>query len=144
MNLKMKRLLATALLTIILLPVPMSAQEYTGSPVEISKEKVKVDGKVCFSHIVLEKQTLYSISKAYGVTVDDIYRFNPSLHETGLKKNSIIIIPSQEALSEDQPKSRQKDASSVLETAHARSEDKGQDKTSPEQDKKEGRLTGAL
>ena len=56
----MKRLLATVLLTIILLPVQMSAQEYTGSPVEISKEKVKVDGKVCFSHIVLEKQTLYS------------------------------------------------------------------------------------
>lgn len=137
MNLKMKRLLATVLLTIILLPVQMSAQEYTGSPVEISKEKVKVDGKVCFSHIVLEKQTLYSISKAYGVTVDDIYRFNPSLHETGLKKNSIIIIPSQEALSEDQPRSRQKDAAPETEAAQSREEDKGKARTSTEEDKKE-------
>lgn len=70
-----------------------AAQEYAGTPVEISKEKVRIDGKLCYSHIVLEKQTLYSISKAYGVSVDDIYRFNPSLKENGLKKNSIIIIP---------------------------------------------------
>ena len=78
------------------------AQEYVGTPVEISKEKVKIDGKLCYSHIVLERQTLYSISKAYGVSIDDIYRFNPSIKDTGLKKNSIIIIPSQSALKADQ------------------------------------------
>lgn len=74
------------------------AQEYTNTPVEVSKEKVRIDGKVCYSHIVLERQTLYSISKAYGVSIDDIYRFNPSVKENGLKKNSIIIIPSADAL----------------------------------------------
>ena len=74
------------------------AQEYTNTPVEVSKEKVRIDGKVCYSHIVLERQTLYSISKAYGVSIDDIYRFNPSVKENGLKKNSIIIIPSAAAL----------------------------------------------
>ena len=71
----------------------MEAQEYESTPVTISKEKVKIDGQVCYSHIVLEKQTLYSISKAYGVSVDDIYRYNPSVKENGLKKNSIILIP---------------------------------------------------
>ena len=50
-----------------------------------------------FINIVKEKQTLFSIAKAYNVTVDDIYSFNPSLKETGLKKNSIILIPEQEA-----------------------------------------------
>lgn len=79
-------------------PQYISAQEYISTPVTISKEKVRVDGKICYSHIVKEKQTLFSIAKAYEVTVDDIYAFNPSLKDTGLKKNSIILIPSAEAL----------------------------------------------
>ena len=100
----MKRHLAIAIIFAALLPTFSSAQEYVNTPVEISKEKVKVDGKICYSHIVLEKQTLYSICKAYGVSIDDIYRFNPTVKETGLKKNSIIIIPSAEALTASDPK----------------------------------------
>ena len=79
-------------------PAMVNAQEYSSTPVTVSKEKVKIGGKICYSHIVLEKQTLYSISKAYSVSIEDIYKFNPTLKETGLKKNSIILIPSQEAL----------------------------------------------
>jgi LysM repeat protein/ABC-type branched-subunit amino acid transport system substrate-binding protein len=78
-------------------PAMLSAQDYNNTPVAVSKEKVKVGGKVCYSHIVLEKQTLYSISKAYNVSIEEIYQFNPNLKETGLKKNSIILIPSPEA-----------------------------------------------
>lgn len=100
----MKRHFAIAIIIASLLPALSAAQEYVSTPVEISKEKVKVDGKVCYSHIVLERQTLYSISKAYEVSIEDIYRFNPSLQEVGLKKNSIIIIPSAEALSEPESK----------------------------------------
>lgn len=82
--------LAAALLSA---PLHISAQEYIGTPVTVSKEKVRVNGKICYSHIVLEKQTLFSIAKAYGVSVDDINRMNPALKDTGLKKNSIILIP---------------------------------------------------
>lgn len=64
----------------------VQAQEYTNTPVTISKEKVRVNGKLCWSHIVLERQTLYSISKAYNVSIDDIIRFNPSIKENGLKR----------------------------------------------------------
>ncbi|MGM9736751.1 MAG: LysM peptidoglycan-binding domain-containing protein [Candidatus Cryptobacteroides sp.] len=74
-------------------PAISYSQEYVGTPVSISKEKVKVDGKIFYSHIVMEKQTLYSISKAYGVEVEDLYRHNPSLKENGLKKNAILLIP---------------------------------------------------
>lgn len=81
-------------------PAAISAQDYVSAPVTVSKDKVRVNGKICWSHIVREKQTLFSIAKAYEVTVDDIYAFNPTLKETGLKKNSIIIIPSKEALQE--------------------------------------------
>ena len=95
-----------ALSAILMLAAPamLSAQEYANTPVTVSKEKVKIGGKVCYSHIVLEKQTLYSISKAYNVAIEDIYRFNPTLEETGLKKNSIILIPSADALKDDAKK----------------------------------------
>ncbi len=69
------------------------AQDYANTPVEISKEKVRIGGQICYSHVVLEKQTLFSICKAYNVTAEDIYRYNPSVKEHGLKKNSILIIP---------------------------------------------------
>lgn len=79
------------------MPSLMYAQGgYDNTPVEVSKEKVRIDGQICYSHIVLEKQTLYSISKAYGVSIEDIYRLNPSVKESGLKKNSIILIPAIE------------------------------------------------
>lgn len=74
----------------------INAQEYESAPVTVSKEKVKIDGQVCYSHIVLEKQTLFSISKAYNVSIEDIYRFNPTLKENGLKKNTILLIPAVE------------------------------------------------
>lgn len=79
------------------------AQEYVAPPVSISKDKVKIDGKVFYSHIVLEKQTLFSISKAYNVSIEEIYRYNPSVKENGLKKNAIINIPVTEERLEEQP-----------------------------------------
>ena len=71
----------------------LNAQDYEPVPVTISKEKVRVDGNVYFSHIVMERQTLYSISKAYNVTIEQIYEANPSVRQEGLKKNAIILIP---------------------------------------------------
>jgi murein DD-endopeptidase MepM/ murein hydrolase activator NlpD len=73
----------------------------------VSTNKLKVDGKLCYSHIVLERQTLYSICKAYNVTAEDLYKYNPGLKENGLKKNGILIIPavSTEASAvQEQPK----------------------------------------
>ncbi|MBR5299724.1 MAG: LysM peptidoglycan-binding domain-containing protein [Bacteroidales bacterium] len=94
-NIAMKtfsRLLLAFILTAII-PTASSAQEYESTPVAISKDKVRVDGTICYSHIVLERQTLFSISKAYNVSIEDIYKYNPSVKEEGLKKNSILIIP---------------------------------------------------
>ena len=73
--------------------VSAPAQEYVPTPVTVTKEKVRQNGKLYYSHVVLEKQTLFSISKAYQVSVEDIYAANPSLHETGLRKNAILLIP---------------------------------------------------
>ena len=88
-----------------------AAQEYVAPPVEVSDQKVKRDGKVYYSHVVQEKQTLYSISKAYNVTQDDIYTANPGLKEAGLKKNAIIMIPMAAEVKEEAPaKAKEEDA----------------------------------
>ena len=89
-----KKLIIAALLACTV-PATGNAQEYISTPVTVSKEKVRVNGDICYSHVVKEKQTLFSIAKAYEVTVDDIYAYNPTLKESGLKKNSIILIPAK-------------------------------------------------
>ena len=104
----MKRLLTTllaAFLTAAIGTAVASAQEYVPTPVTVSKEKVKLNGKTYLSHVVLERQTLYGISKAYGVSEEDLYRANPSLRETGLQKNAILLIPVADnaADSKDEP-----------------------------------------
>ena len=85
----------------------IAAQEYVPTPVTISTNKVKVDGKLCYSHIVLERQTVYSICKAYNVTAEELYKYNPGLEENGLKKNSIIIIPASEVVLEKEEAPKQ-------------------------------------
>lgn len=94
----------------------LNAQEYDNTPVSISKEKVKISGKVCYSHVVLEKQTLYSISKAYNVSIEDIYKLNPTLQEQGLKKNSIILIPVAEPVKEEVKAAEETEAKEAKET----------------------------
>jgi LysM repeat protein/ABC-type branched-subunit amino acid transport system substrate-binding protein len=49
-----------------------------------------------FYYTVKEKDTLYSISKLYGVNVSDIIDANPELKE-GLKKGQVIKIPKMKA-----------------------------------------------
>ncbi|MCC9043728.1 LysM peptidoglycan-binding domain-containing protein [Myroides sp. M-43] len=43
-------------------------------------------------HMVQPKETLYSISKKYGVTVDNLHAWNPTLKTTGLLADSEIIV----------------------------------------------------
>ena len=60
--------------------------EYKATPVTVSKDKVRNNGKLYYSHVVLAKQTLFSISKAYNVTIDEIVAANPEL---ALKENGL-------------------------------------------------------
>ncbi len=72
-----------------------AGQEYTSPKVEVSTEKVRFNGKLFYSHVVQERQTLYSICKAYNVTLQEIYDSNPNLNlaTEGLKKDQILLIP---------------------------------------------------
>ncbi|MFL5728883.1 MAG: LysM peptidoglycan-binding domain-containing protein [Cytophagaceae bacterium] len=54
----------------------------------------KKDGKLFILHKVDPKETLFSISKKYGATVDDIKKYNPTA-AAGLKIGQIVKVPSK-------------------------------------------------
>jgi cell wall-associated NlpC family hydrolase len=47
-------------------------------------------------HEVQAKETLFGIAKQYGITVNDLYKANPKLDASGLKKGQKITIPQTE------------------------------------------------
>jgi LysM repeat protein len=61
-------------------------------PVETSSEQVRIGGQLYYIHLVLKKQTLYSISRHYGVSLDELKKHNPQLAE-GLKEGDRLKIP---------------------------------------------------
>ncbi|MFO7369967.1 MAG: LysM peptidoglycan-binding domain-containing protein [Bacteroidales bacterium] len=64
-------------------------------PAEVvrSQEKTIVNGKVFYIHTVQKNQTLYSISKAYGVTQEEIKSANPQVDVINLTEGIAIRIP---------------------------------------------------
>ena len=69
------------------------AQDYKPVPVTISRSQVSMNGKTYYAHIVLERQTIYGITKAYGVTEEDLYAANPMLAQEGLKAGTVLYVP---------------------------------------------------
>ena len=92
-----KRLFAIILFAFSLAAFQAAAQQYEAPEVKISQDKVRVNGKSFYAHVVTEKQTLYSISKAYNVSLQDIYDSNRNLdlENAGLKVGQVIFIPTQ-------------------------------------------------
>jgi len=78
------------LLLAVLFPLMLHAQ--VPVPVEISKQKIASEGRVWYIHEVVKGQTLYSISKAYNVTVDQISREN-AIEANGIREGQILRIP---------------------------------------------------
>lgn len=94
----MKKLLILILTASCLCPLPLGAQVYKSTPVTISQEKVSKDGKVYYAHTVLDHQTLFSISRAYGVSYQDILDANPDqdLTRGQIQIGQILMIPQKE------------------------------------------------
>ena len=103
----------------------LSAQEYNSTQVSISKDKVRANGNIYYAHSVLERQTLYSISKAYGVSVEEIYAANPGLEQTGLQKGSVILIPTVSASQAEEEAKEESGMVSADEVARQESSRKG-------------------
>lgn len=65
--------------------------------IKISKEKMVSSGKTYFLHEVQKGQTLYSIAKAYQVTILDIDREN-SIPAGGIQTGQVLRIPASSSM----------------------------------------------
>ena len=70
-----------------------------------------------YYHKVLPKQTLYSLSKQYGVRQDDIIRYNPQA-ATGLRAGEVLRIPKPEDIYQDRKAAKQQEDLSVKYLIH--------------------------
>ena len=93
MHMMKHRFLALLFLLLAGTAQDLFAQDYPPVPVTISRSQVSMNGKTYYVHIVLERQTIYGITKAYGVTEQDLYAANPILAQEGLKAGTVIYIP---------------------------------------------------
>lgn len=84
-----------AVIMLLCMAVPAFGQQYQVPEITVSKDKVRVDGKSYYAHVVTAKQTLYSIAKVYGVSLQDIYDANRNLEleSKGLKAGQVLLIP---------------------------------------------------
>lgn len=65
-------------------------------PVQVSQSIETREGRAFYLHTVEAQQTLFSIAKAYGVTVETILLNNPDARR-GLRVNQVIRIPASNA-----------------------------------------------
>jgi LysM repeat protein len=93
-----KRNLSVLLLIVALIvPTVLSGQV----PVDVSNQKIISGGKTYYMHLVLKDQTLYSISKAYQVSIDAITRENV-IPPNGIQTDQILKIPESAAMAREQ------------------------------------------
>ncbi|WP_046757474.1 LysM peptidoglycan-binding domain-containing protein [Kordia jejudonensis] len=84
---------------------------------------VAKDVEVTFTnHKVRRKETLYSISKKYGVSIDDIKKYNEKVAKEGLQKGDRIAIPkfkqkSEVVVSNEEPTKNDEEEKNEEETA---------------------------
>jgi len=76
--------------------VTAQEQPYT---VHRSEDKIILEGKVYYIHIVKEKETLFGISRAYNVSQKGIAAENPDIF-AGLQVGMVLKIPSEPVLDE--------------------------------------------
>jgi len=90
----MKKIMSHCLLILgFLIPVIAVSQVNNDQLKQIRSEvRQKIDGKEYYIHIVKKGQTLYMISKAYGVDVNEVIKENPEVKQ-GIKVDLKLRIP---------------------------------------------------
>ncbi|HRU57162.1 MAG TPA: LysM peptidoglycan-binding domain-containing protein [Bacteroidales bacterium] len=103
-ELKITSLFVSVFVFLLVNGITVSAQVV----VEKSKEKVIISGNQYYIHIVKKGETAFSIAKAYGITVDELVKNNPSA-ATVLKEGQALRIPVVETISDEQKKTEVKE-----------------------------------
>ncbi|MBR0109555.1 MAG: LysM peptidoglycan-binding domain-containing protein, partial [Bacteroidales bacterium] len=88
-------LIVSALLSLGFGAVAQEAEKYVPTPVTVSSDMVRVGNHLFYAHVVLARQTLYSIGKAYGVSSLDIIDSNPKLdlRNRPIHPGDVLLIP---------------------------------------------------
>lgn len=60
-------------------------------------ERPEAQTATATSHLVKKGETIYGISRQYGITVDQLIAANPQLGTSGLKSGTVIAIPDKDA-----------------------------------------------
>ncbi|MDX9846725.1 MAG: LysM peptidoglycan-binding domain-containing protein [Tenuifilaceae bacterium] len=81
-----------ALLFLFAVSSIMAQEAETTTTVKVSTDKVKIDGKSYYIHIVRRSETLFSISKAYNVSQIEVAMENPDIY-LGLQVDQALKIP---------------------------------------------------
>lgn len=89
------RILLSILISLILLPVPCSAQVR----VQRSKQEITSAGKRYYMHTVTRGQTLSALAKAYQVSEEAIIEKNPFVKK-GIKARQSLLIPTESTYKE--------------------------------------------
>jgi|WetSurMetagenome_2_1015567.scaffolds.fasta_scaffold01982_4 LysM repeat protein len=88
----MKIVSARKVLTTLIILAIFCNSLFSQVVVERSKDKVIISGTAYYIHQVKKGETVYSISKAYGITVDELTRENPPA-VYGIKDGQALRIP---------------------------------------------------
>lgn len=80
--------------------IPVGANDQTAQSQQPQQQQSSpADQNINFKHTVISGETVYSISKMYNTTVDEIYRLNPGSKET-LSIGQVLTIPQRRVISE--------------------------------------------
>jgi len=94
----------------------VDAKKYKKESVTEVKDKkvvVAVPKEATIMHVVLAKETLYSLSKEYGISMEAICEMNPELKTTNLKKGAKLKLPNKEAAEERVEEAKEIDGENV-------------------------------
>jgi len=85
----LKKLLILFILFFMIVNCSFSQQKSTIKKSEIIEN---INGKDYYLHFVKQGETLFEIAKAYGITVDNLFKVNPE-SRGGIKPGQILKIP---------------------------------------------------
>lgn len=83
--------------------IPQSSGAETKAPGATQKAPINqghIDQNNSFQHMVVKGETVYSISRMYHTTVEEINRLNPGASE-GIAEGSVLIIPQRRVISRE-------------------------------------------
>ena len=85
---------------VILIPTKGAAKAQP-APAPVQKEEKEENTQIRTTHKVEKGETLYSISRSYNITIDELIAANPQIKNRKLKRKSTIAIPySQKEIAE--------------------------------------------